>query len=67
MQYTQQQSVQTCPSLRQHKPFGTTRPTKNRRLSRASARALEQQHLQVSKGISQLEEGDQLTQKALLT
>ncbi len=34
-------------------------------LSCASARALEQQHLQVSQGISQLEEGNQVTQKAV--
>jgi hypothetical protein len=65
MQYTQQQTVQTCPSLRQHKPFGTDRPTKSRRTFCASARALEQKHLQVSQGISQLGEGNQLTQKAI--
>ncbi|DBB02056.1 hypothetical protein WJX77_010807 [Trebouxia sp. C0004] len=46
MQCTQQQTLQTCPSLRQHKPFGTNRPTKSRRVSCASARAVEQQHLQ---------------------
>jgi len=67
MQYVQQQTVQTCPSLRQHKPFGTNRPTKSCRISCASARALAQQHLQVSHGAFQLDEGNQLTQKAIIS
>ena len=57
--------MQICPSLRQHKPFGPNRPTKSRRIFCASARALEQQHLQVSQDISHLGEGNLLTQKAI--